>query len=85
MAFFGIIRRRRPGPVAVRRAAWIGNLVEGIGVSEEELREVRDEMTPEMKDHLPPLYAKWEEAMAPVWKDHLERIDAENAQRRTAQ
>ena len=82
MVFFSVIQHFHPRRRSTIRAAWIGNLVKGIDVSEEELREVRDEMTPEMKARLSPLYAKWEEAMAPIWQEQLNQLDAENAERR---
>ena len=79
LVFFGAIRRRQPGPRFVTRAAWIGNIVAATGVLEDEFKEFRDEMTPEMKARLASSYPKWEEAMAPVWKQHLDQIDAELA------
>lgn len=76
LMFFGEIRRRWPGPKSVRRAAWIGNLVGATGVSEEDLREFRDEITPDIKTAITDAHRRWWETMDGVWKRQIEQIDA---------
>ena len=77
MCYFGMIRRRRPGGLTIRRAANVHNILKAIDGSELELEEFRvglDELTLErIRD------------AGDVWHDHMNRFWASESARMKAE
>ena len=79
MKFFGHIRFRRPGPLGLRRQAWIGHLLEATGISKEEIIAFREAMSAEMKVRIYESANVWRAKMNDFWRSETARFKAEAA------
>ncbi|MBI4119119.1 MAG: hypothetical protein HY452_02555 [Parcubacteria group bacterium] len=80
MKFFGEIRFRRPGPLGLRRQAWIGHLLEVTNISEAEIEEFKKTLSPEMKARITAAGQEYHAKMSAFWRRRAEELEAEAAQ-----
>ena len=79
MVFFGHIKFRRPGPLGLRRQAWIGRLLEATGISKEEIIACRETMSTVMRVRIAESTNVWRLKMIAFWGSETARLKAEAA------